>query len=96
MYLRHLDIDDLIVLTSLLDHTPLSTIAKNLGLTPPALSHRMGKYRTHIPNFKIETSKKNNKNVTKMQLSEETKQFCLKAKLALQALGEYANKNEAA
>lgn len=90
MYLRHLDIDDLIVLTSLLDHTPLGKIAKALGLTPPALSHRMLKYRTHIPNFKIETTKKNNKNATKMLLSEETKQFCIKAKLALAALNEAA------
>lgn len=85
-YLRHLDIDDLIVLSSLLQpDLRLSYIAKALGITPPALSHRMHKYKEHIPNFKAPIIKIKGK-IRLAPLNEETTKICLKAKQALEAL----------
>jgi len=84
-YLRILDIDDLFILASLLDNTqPLHHIAKILRITPPALSHRIKRYREHIPNFDFSTTSSAVKS-----LSPETKAFCTKAKKALDVLGLY-------
>ena len=92
-YLRYLDFDDLIILTSILDNKPLKDIAKSLGITPPALSHRLRKYKAHIPNFEIKSvQKKGNGNKWQYSdsLTEGAKQFCSKAKLALETLKEVA------
>lgn len=80
-HLRHLDIDDLIILSSIVSpNCCFSGIARTLGLTPPAVTHRVNKYREHIPNFSITTKR------GKYVLSPETKDFCIKAKKALNAL----------
>lgn len=82
-YLRHLDIDDLIILTSLLQPEPiLKNIAKSLGLTPPALTHRINKYREHIPNFQLLTKNKS----TNRPMTPEMMQICNRAKQALDTL----------
>jgi len=80
IYLRNLDIDDLFILSSLLDNPRLNSIAKILMLTPPALSHRLRKYRDYIPEFEL-TQKKNG-----YTLSEKAEQFCIKARRALKTL----------
>lgn len=86
LYLRHLDIDDLIILTSLLDpDLCLKNIARSLGLTPPALTHRINKYREYIPNFQLVTTKKI-ANRTVQPLTPETTQICNRAKSALDTL----------
>lgn len=41
---RLLDFDDLCIMAMLHDGVLRSTISKYLGLTPPAISHRVGKY----------------------------------------------------
>ena len=82
-HLRHLDIDDLIILSSIV--SPgfcFSDIAKTLGLTPPAVTHRLNKYREHIPNFSIQTQTKRGHYI----LSPEAKAFCFKVKEALNVL----------
>jgi hypothetical protein len=82
-HLRHLDIDDLIILSSLLSpDSCFVDVAKTLGLTPPAVTHRVNKYRNHIPNFSVQTKTRRGK----FQVSPETKIFCLKAKEALATL----------
>jgi predicted transcriptional regulator len=82
-HLRYLDIDDLIILSSLLSPDfCFVDVAKTLGLTPPAVTHRVNKYRTHIPNFSVKTQTKRGK----YQVSPETRAFCLKAKEALTML----------
>ena len=80
-HLRVLDIDDLFILSSLLENQKLSSIAKVLRITPPALSHRIKKYRENIPNFDFEVDRNSVK-----RFSLETEQFCNRAKMALQAL----------
>jgi len=82
IYLRNLDVDDLFILSSLLDHPKLNWIAKTLRLTPPAIAHRLRKYREHIPEFEL-SQKSNNSGYT---LSEKTEQFCIKARRALKTL----------
>lgn len=82
-YLRVLDIDDLIILSSLLDYSrPMVTIAKELRLTSPALSHRLKKYKIHIPDFNILAHKSGHR-----ELSPEAEKFCANAKKALKVLG---------
>jgi hypothetical protein len=82
-HLRHLDIDDLIILSSIVaPDFCCSDVAKTLGLTPPAVTHRLNKYRLHIPNFSIKTQAKRGHYI----LSPETKAFCIKAREALNAL----------
>jgi len=81
-HLRVLDVDDLFILSSLLNNQTMSSIAKILRITPPALSHRIKKYREHIPNFEFEITKNSTK-----RLSLDTEHFCNKAKMALHALG---------
>jgi hypothetical protein len=81
-YLRYLDIDDLIILTSLLEGQKLGQIALYLQLTPPALSHRIKKYRTFIPNFTLDSGTKGNWHQT-YPLEEETKNICIRAQQAL-------------
>jgi len=84
LYLRHLDIDDLIILKSLLEpDLCLKNIARSLGLTPPALTHRLNKYRTYIPNFELATKKLAKKTPP---LTEETIKICNRAKQALDTL----------
>lgn len=87
-HIRFLDIDDLIILSSILspDYN-LSDVASDLGLTPPAISHRLKKYRTYIPDFSLTTSKK--KKGQYYELTSETREFCLKAKQALTTLLTY-------
>jgi hypothetical protein len=80
-YLRYLDVDDLIILTSLLDSTPFTLIAKSLGITPPALSHRLRKYESHIPNFQIKSIPKGNQKVYSDSMSEEQGNFVIKQSL---------------
>lgn len=89
LYLRYLDIDDLIILTSLLNSVALKDIAKSMGLTPPALTHRLNKYRLHIPNFNLH---KKTKGCTKKAypLDDQTRQICIKAKQALDTLSNEA------
>ena len=87
LYLRYLDIDDLIILTSLSHSIALKDIAKLLRLTPPALSHRLKKYRLHIPNFNLPKTVGGTKTYP---LDEQTKQICIKAKQALDTLSEAA------
>lgn len=79
-FLRHLDVDDLFILSSLLEKPKLSALAKNLLVTAPAISHRLQKYRIHIPEFDMIHRKDS------FELSEDTKKFCVKAKQALNAL----------
>ena len=82
-HLRHLDVDDLIILASIV--SPgfcFSDIAKLLSLTPPAITHRRNKYREFIPNFYIDTRFKRGHYI----ISPETKVFCLKIKEALNVL----------
>lgn len=45
MILRGLDIDDLLVLTLLIDKIPVTEVAKRLNLTQPAITQRLGKMR---------------------------------------------------
>ena len=78
--LRILDIDDLIVLKMLLSADKLKDISKTLGITPPALSHRLRKYREYIPDFEITTTQ------GKWDMSDPAKIFCEKATAALSAL----------
>jgi len=86
-HLRVLDIDDLIILASMISpNYNLSDVASDLGLTPPAVSHRLKKYRTHIPDFSLTTSKKKG---PYYELTPETRNFCLKAKQALTTLLTY-------
>jgi hypothetical protein len=83
-YLRYLDIDDLIILTSLLQGQRLGQIAISLKLTPPALSHRIKKYRTFIPNFTLDSGSRGNwRKIDFYSLTDDTKQICIKAKQAL-------------
>jgi len=86
-HLRFLDIDDLIILAAMTSSSyNLNKVANDLGLTPPAVSHRLKKYRTYIPNF---TLNKTNKPGQYYQLTPEAKEFCLKAKQALTTLLTY-------
>ena len=50
-HLRNLDVDDLIVMRLLLDKVPCASIAKTLGLTAPAISHRRKKYAEIFEGF---------------------------------------------
>jgi len=78
-YVRYLDIDDLIILSSILKPTVnFGKVAKSLGITPPALSHRLVKYRNHIPDFDYDANVK--------YLSNSVVDICTKARLALNAL----------
>lgn len=95
MFIRHLDIDDLIVLSSLLDEQPLWKISRKLGVTPPALSHRLNKYRVHIPDFKFNSQKGFN-NSCSYSLDEPTKIVCQKAKQAMEILTTFSGGEEAA
>lgn len=92
-HLRHLDIDDLIILSALLREEKFKDISASLRLTPPALSHRLNKYRKYLPNFYLETARTG---VTKAYpLCEETKQICIKAKQALDILVQTTDENVA-
>jgi hypothetical protein len=87
-YLRFLDIDDLIIMKMLLVAPRLTDISKALGLTPPALSHRLRKCRTHLPGFELKVAKGSHKR----ELSETARLLCLKATKALSILtGETVN-----
>ena len=65
-HLRSLDMDDLIVMKSLLNGIPPGKIAKSLGLTPPAISHRQRKYREAFPGFFDIDQKTGIKNLSKL------------------------------
>lgn len=80
-FLRNLDIDDLFILSSLLENTRFNSIAKTLRITPPAIAHRLKKYREFIPEFEFSS-----KTCTGYTLSEKTVEFCTKAKQALETL----------
>ena len=97
LYLRYLDIDDLIILASLLQETALKNISGSLGLTPPALTHRLKKYRCYIPNFTLRTTKNKGgtKNHRPYPLDDATKDICLKAKHALDILSKTEDKEAA-
>ena len=76
--IRLLDIDDLIVMKMLLTAPKLKDISALLGISAPALSHRLRKYRENIPGFDVKTIRGE-----KWVLSEFAKTFCEKATLAL-------------
>ena len=78
-YLRYLDVDDLLILKLLLSPRNQVEIARIMGLTPPALTHRINKYRDCIPNFEV-------KNNGSRELTESSRQFCERASKALDAL----------
>jgi len=81
-YLRYLDVDDLLILKLLLSPLTQVEIAKTMGLTPPALTHRVNKYRDRIPNFEV----KNNGSRKLRKLTESSREFCERAAKALDAL----------
>lgn len=95
LYLRYLDIDDLIILASLLQETALKNISGSLGLTPPALTHRLNKYRCYIPNFTLKTSRNKGCTHRLYPLDAATKDICLKAKHALDILSKTEDKEAA-
>lgn len=78
--IRLLDIDDLIIMTDLLNVKRLKDISSKLGLTPPALSHRLRKYKDCLPNFVVLRKGMN------LSLSKEAREYCVKAKTALELL----------
>jgi DNA-binding transcriptional ArsR family regulator len=92
-HLRHLDIDDLIILSALYRGEKLKDISAGLRLTPPALSHRLKKYRNHLPNFYLETARAGISRI--YPLREDTKQICMRAKQALDILGHTTDENVA-
>ena len=85
-----MDIDDLYILSTLLDSSiPLTDIAKTLRITPPALSHRLKKYRENLPNFQFNCKT----NSQEKRFSPEAEMFCIKARQALGILG-FNNNND--
>lgn len=54
--LRLLDIDDFIILALMRTGMQYKKIAKSINKTSPAISHRIKKYHSIFPGFKIEQS----------------------------------------
>jgi len=50
---RYLDLDDILILKLIGDGLTFSDTAKSLGLTPPAISHRLKKYEMIWEGFSI-------------------------------------------
>jgi len=76
--LRLLDIDDLIIMKMLLSSSKLKDISDLLGVSAPALSHRIRKYKENIPEFNLTIIRGKG-----WELSSVAKDFCGKAALAL-------------
>lgn len=77
-HLRNLDVDDLIIMRMLLKVPRLNHISKMLGVTPPALSHRLRKYKNCIPDFELTHASDGT-----WTLGEGAKIFCDRASRAL-------------
>ena len=77
MQLSRLDIDDLIIMSLMLEDSTYAEICYMLKLTPPAISHRLRKYLEVFGENFLVTWK------TKKVLSETGKLFALKARQAL-------------
>lgn len=75
--IRKLDMDDIVLLTLMLEDCKCSEISKILYLTPPAISHRLNKYISLFGDgfFEIKDRKK--------VLSLQGKEFAEKAKIVL-------------
>jgi len=81
--IRQFDIDDMMVLAALANNKKFSEIAKILGVTVPAVSHRVRKFRTYYPDlFRKATRGKSEAK----QFTEEGKLFADKWIAALQTL----------
>lgn len=78
--LRHLDVDDLIIIYRVGHYRdPLSHLAQKMGLTPPAVTHRMNKHRELFKDiYKSE--------LRKVCLTDNGKLICDKISLALENL----------
>ena len=76
--LRRLDVDDMILMTLLLRGASGESIAKTLGLTPPAVSHRRKKIEDIFEDFFIKDPITGRKCVT-----EEGEAICKKMEMAL-------------
>lgn len=89
-YLRYLDIDDLIILSCLGDQIRYKDISAFLGLTPPALCHRIKKYKEFVPNFNIDAK------AYPYKVDEATKEIFMRAKQALDILSKQEDEDIAA
>lgn len=91
---RVLDVDDLIVMQLLLEEVPCSHIAKKLGLTPPAVSHRRSKYREHFEGFFEIPDPVDSKSATRQRLgkryylSDVGKEICRRAVKTLSVISD--------
>ncbi len=88
---RPFDIDDLFILAALAKNTQLNKLAKALGLTPPAISHRLNKYRKHFSNFDLTITQTGAAGKNIFSVSPETLEICKKADKALKLLMEDGN-----
>jgi hypothetical protein len=76
--IRILDVDDLAILSAFASgNFRTKDMAWFLGLTPPAISHRLNKYRRHLPGFE------------EGQPTPRFLAFCRKAQKALDVLLDY-------
>jgi len=84
--LRLLDIDDLIICDRLRKGSSYKDLCKLLGLTPPAISHRIRKLEATIPDFDTRCIKGNR------IFSPGAVKFCESATTILEILeGHYVN-----
>jgi predicted transcriptional regulator len=84
---RILDLDDFIILTRVSDGMKLSEIAKELQLTPPAISHRLKKYGQVWKGFSL-THNPSGSCVGKRNMNQVAIDVCAMAKKFVGVLGE--------
>ena len=80
--IRHLDVDDLYVMSRLLDDVRMGVLSKKLGISPPAISHRRRKYEDLFPGFFMEKKSSSQRQM----LSPKGIEICKKMKLAYDIL----------
>ena len=78
--LRLLDLDDFIAISLLSDGQMQNVVAKTLGLTPPAVSHRIKKWRSIFGDDFLTAPK------GKVILTESGQQIAARIKAAVEAL----------
>ena len=79
--IRRLDVDDLYIIKRIGDGVMLSRIASELLLTPPALSHRVQKYRKVFGQIYVQDKK-----LGRRRLTHEGRKAVVKCAAALEAL----------
>lgn len=81
--LRHLDLDDLIGMVLISDGVRQVEVAKTLGLTPPAVSHRVRKWESV---FGVRMLERNRDGKHNLVLTEEGAKVAMKIRQVLEAL----------